>query len=51
MNNAEQAIKQLDDYSFDPSRAALVHEQEKKLMSQYQLVPAQYGNITYEKKT
>ena len=48
VNNAEQAIKQLDDSSFDPSRAALVHEQEKKLMSQYQLVPAQYGGITYE---
>ena len=49
VNNAEQAIIQLDDSSFDPRRAALVHEQEEQLMSQYRLVPAQYGGITYEK--
>lgn len=49
VNNAEQAIKHLDDSSFDPTRTALVHEQEEQLMSQYRLVSSQYGGISYEK--
>ena len=48
VSDAEQAIGSLDDVSFDPTRTALIHMQEKHLISQYQLTPAQYGHITYE---